>query len=791
MKILKKLSFFIGLLFMTVLFSEVSYADEPDVKHLNVEVSHDDIAVLIKKDSIYYTNSDLKFSLHNADCETEDNEADEVVEEIVGEIDKNEDISFNKKVDYYYGYSMTSSGRFPAYEKLEDSELLLNKEQVNENTAVIFTKIMYVTVYYTDSDGVEQIVGKKKRQYESDVFRIMVDDTLPEMTYTEDKDNICVFAEDNGSGIKKFSILHDEEIIDYIDLSENGRIKNYEHTIAKSVFSGSNDNIEITVRAEDYAGNIADLEVRFTVDVKPPVVEIYGVENNMIYGGDVRVNLRAHDESSLNVWYRCDYIDMDGNESVDECFLNECNSGDYYDNRNYLNEGAYYVRMYGYDSYGNESDIQEISFGIDKSAPEINFEGANFSDIQNGAVNLTVGVKEVFYDGMDVSLKAYRHSGESKIELPMGAYSARAANNKNIYLFDKDGTYSVEARAVDAAKNESFKSIDFTIDRTAPKVAVLFNNDTVRDKAVLNSKPLITINVSDITFTNTNISVALSKCVKGDVYESVMLPDFKMDSESTSFTMPEVDEGEYELNVCAVDGGGNITSKRYQYTLDYSPPIIERIGEFDKKYLKAFLLPENLENDIKDLTNITYKAYLNGKETGPLNIKKDGKYILQVVATDEGGNKAEEMIAFIVDGIKPTVIISGLNEDGMLEKNRAVKFSLNDSDDYFTDIFVNGERILLSDDKKSADWVPDSAGDFRIYVAARDYAGNITAETIDKKCETMLSSKIIDDIETGSLLKDDKVKNDKVKVNPVAMWIACGVVCAITLTLMGVAVANQ
>ncbi|MDO4965556.1 MAG: Ig-like domain-containing protein [Lachnospiraceae bacterium] len=782
---IKRLFLLVTMILMTVILDATVYADELELHYLDVLVTKNDMPLLIKKDSIFYTNNDIRFSLHNSDETAENDEINALAEQVLCNTTIDENIEYKNRTNYFYGYSKAVNGQFPAYEELENGEYLLNKELAENTEALIFTKIMYVTVYYLDDDGKEHIVGKNEKRHESDVFRIAVDDVPSEISYVEDDDFIHIFTEDKEAGIRRFSIVSDEKIIDSVNLSEKGCVANYDHIVSKSVFNNAKSKGEFTVEVEDNAGNISTLQISFLVDEKAPEAAIGGVEDNKIYGENVTAYLTASDDTFVNVWYRCDFIDTNGNESVEECFLNECKSNGFSDRRTYSKEGAYYVRMYAYDNFGNESDMKEYSFGIDKSSPEIVFEGADFTKIQNGTVNLSVGVKELFYDGMNVDIKAFKHNDGSKIELPLGGYSVGAKNNKNVYVFDRDGEYSVSVKAKDSSLNESERTVNFTIDKTAPEIDILFNNEYVKDKVTLNKEPSITLNVIDATFKDTDIDVSLSKQVKGGVFEKVSIPKFKMDKSESIFYLPETGEGKYELSILAKDGGGNISTKKYQYTLDYTPPVIERLSAFDRKFLKNFIIPDNLKDGIVDLTDVTYKAYLNGKETGPLNIKKDGKYILQVVATDEGGNTSEEMIAFIVDSIKPTVILNGLNDRGMLEKDRAINFSLNDSDDYFTDIFVNGVKIALSDDKKSATWIPDGAGDFRIYVAARDSAGNITTETIEKRCEAILSAPLVKELSVESLTKNENnFEKNNIKVSPLTMWILCGIICATAVILV-------
>ena len=222
------------------------------------------------------------------------------------------------------------------------------------------------------------------------------------------------------------------------------------------------------------------------------------------------------------------------------------------------------------------------------------------------------------------------------------------------------------------------------------------------------------------------------------------------------FPIEVTSEGEFTLKVTLVDKALNTSEKTVSFIVDEEPPVIAYIDAFNEKYLKYFTLPENMKDYIQDATKVKYKAYLNSKEVSSVELKKDGKYILQIVAEDEAGNTSEKVSAFIVDNTMPKVIVHGIENGGNVKKDEVVKLTLFDDNDFFKSVCVNGEEMSI-EDKKEVSIKANDYGDYDISVVAADYAGNEIKEVVKMQCA--LSDNpfkvTIDDTDIKTLTKND------------------------------------
>lgn len=535
--------------------------------------------------------------------------------------------------------------------------------------------------------------------------------------------------------------------------------------------------------------NEPELNERFLFDVLNNLyVSVENLESGNVYCDSVSFTLTGGGSKDLYVRYRCEMLTSAGERrTVEDSTITAHNI--FERTISYSMEGAYNILYYVYDEYGNASEKKDITFVIDCTSPEIFFEGIDVTQPLKSGTDMIVGVRELFFEGMSVYVRIFRHDGNLITEVPVSAFEYKAVTSRNIYTFAGSGTYSVCVTARDRAGHEVEKSISFSIDESAPLIDILFDDKCPENGEILNTIPSLNISVSETNYNGGMIFTTLYRKLGKEIFENISTPVIKMTGEKTICPIQLSEEGEYELRVEAVDAIGNKSSEMLHFVIDMYAPEIGYFDDFNEKYLKSFELPENMRQYMSDMTGISYMTYLNAEETAPGKIKKDGKYILQVVAWDEAGNSSEEMIAFIVDNTNPTIIISGLNENGNMDKDMPVTVSLKDESDYLTGVYINGDKINIASDKKSAELIPTEYGDYRIYVSARDNAGNLTTETINTRCEAVLAapiSSINKNITVKTLEKKDDNTGYKMP-SPVVLWLLCGIVCIFTVTLIIIA----
>lgn len=520
-----------------------------------------------------------------------------------------------------------------------------------------------------------------------------------------------------------------------------------------------------------------------------PTVKVHDIVTGDIYKDSVSFCLYADDDfGDYYVRYRCIMLTSEGQKVAVEDSTVQYN-GQYERNVFYSEEGIYDIVFYAYNSYGDASEKINRTFIIDRQSPDIFFEGGDFTKAVRQGTDLTIGVRELFYEGMTVQVRIFRKEGDLLSEIPVGAFEYKAVTNKNSYTFAGDGVYYVTVVARDRCGHETTKDLNVIVDAKAPEIDILFNGECPENGQIIADIPRLTVSVTEPYYSGGIVEISLFRKLGTDIFENLSLSPFQMTGEKSICPIDLNKEGEYELSVRAVDGNGNENKENISFIIDTVAPKIGYIESFNERFLKSFEIPENMSPYIEDMTGVNYKTYLNSDETSSGEIKKDGKYILQIVAWDEAGNSSEEMIAFIVDNTSPTVVLSGLNENGNLEKDMPVTISLKEQKDYLTNVYVNGENIKLSYDKKTAELIPTEYGSYRIYVSARDNAGNCTSETISTDCNPVLASPLSaepQNITIKTLEKKENLTHSKMPSAPV-LWALCGGVCGFAVLLVIIA----
>lgn len=237
------------------------------------------------------------------------------------------------------------------------------------------------------------------------------------------------------------------------------------------------------------------------------------------------------------------------------------------------------------DLSGNETSKQ-ITVKVDKTIPEIILEEVENNRSYNKNLKPTISVN------------------------PEGA-KITATLNGNPYNFEEitsEGDYKLEVKALGRNGIESSKTIEFSIDKTAP----IINID-----GVIEGKYYNTDVIPNVT---SEKEVSLSLELNEESYNNTKI----------------IEEGKYSLKIKAIDKAGNITDKELKFVIDKTAPIITIDGlvsgmKYDKEVTP--IINSNEEGEL--IVTLNDKAY-NGEK-----IKDNGKYILKVLAKDLAGNITE------------------------------------------------------------------------------------------------------------------------------------------------------
>lgn len=416
------------------------------------------------------------------------------------------------------------------------------------------------------------------------------------------------------------------------------------------------NDIEITVTAEDNAGNVADVVTyKFGIDtVGPEIVVTYN--NNSAQNGfyfkenriaTVEVTERNVDDDKIK-------IDTQVGKSA---FRNVRHSGNGNNDKwqktlSYTVDGNYTLNISGTDALGNPAKVSYSNsvapqkFTIDKTAPGVNITYDN-NDVLNekyykATRTATISISDVNFAGQNDIRVESRGGGSAPATVSF------SGNTATIH-FSEDGIYVFNGTVTDQAGNVTTIPVqtEFVIDT---KVPVLTFDDGHPFKVNKASQADLDAGKSDhpvdkqfftkdgfapvVTVTDTNISTADQDAVfnitgtkEGNTHTRTVTvhPDdgtkYDMSMASTLFKVVEDVDDVYNVVAYAIDLAGN---KSEEITFTFS---INRFGsnfvcatEETKKYIRD----KYYHNATEDLEIHEYNTNAIKKDSQTVEVMKDG-----------------------------------------------------------------------------------------------------------------------------------------------------------------------
>jgi hypothetical protein len=125
---------------------------------------------------------------------------------------------------------------------------------------------------------------------------------------------------------------------------------------------------------------------------------------------------------------------------------------------------------------------------------------------------------------------------------------------------------------------------------------------------------------------------------------------------------------------------------------------------------------------VRDLTVCDVTIYLDGVAYDGMADLSDGAHTLRVDAVDELKNEDAREYSFSLDAIAPTIIISGIEDNQIVEEPVDIRVSLQINDDILDQVSLNGAAQTIKDN--TASFKIDQEGDYTLEVKAHDSANN-------------------------------------------------------------------
>ena len=385
--------------------------------------------------------------------------------------------------------------------------------------------------------------GEKIKQYELKK-EFFIDTKAPEIQMSvpegfdkwyQGKVTLSAAGADQGSGVVKISCREGNHDLGSI----NGR----QGEFVLSRPSASGKGIDITVTAEDRAGNKSERIKTVFIDKNAPDILITGARNYMITGKSVKLSFSIDEENVLQEFYvQTEWENVKGKKR-------QIPSAEWRSEgtaktlvQTLKNDGIYTVKVYAKDLSGNAA-AKEFRIIIDKTNPVIRYvqelNGRQLKRFRwDYPIHQMIRDFTTYVYDMNIDGQLY-HMGET---------------------VSIEGKHRMTVKVTDAAGNKAQVSADFTIDHTAPQI--IFRN--IEEEKEYEGER---------TF-----KVALAK--KEDMIRQIRIngKEQQIDYRKKVYEYTLREQKDYEVTVKAADEAGNESVKSIFFQIVPKKSLPEKIA---------------------------------------------------------------------------------------------------------------------------------------------------------------------------------------------------------------------
>lgn len=612
--------------------------------------------------------------------------------------------------------------------------------------------------------------------------------------------NVDVVVKDSYSGIRKveWSVQapHDsnKNYEGVCEVSNEGVISDSDWEVANTqsnlvtelhgnlpVKNNSND-IVVTVKMTDRAGNISKKTINMSIDKTNPEVSVnfHDDSQKAIYKekrvATVQVRERNFDEQDVKFSVKnTDHmmpVVSEWKEIVDE--ENPDNTL-HIATLEFDQDGEYELEVNYKDLAGRKAEKSEVQkFTIDKTSPMIEID--MHSEKGNGfyyakAPTATIRITEKNFDANKVKVKGnVKGANNKKVKFPtVSGWKKQDDVYTATITFKQDSVYKFSINATDMAgnKSEAYKVGEFCVDQTKPEVKI----SGVTDNAAYNGTVKPTINISDVNLSSENVHLKLVGANRGEVnldnlYEVSENKSGKV-IRFSDFAKEKMVDDLYTLTVDGTDRAGNRIKKNLHFSVNRFGSVYSmedslksisgtyvkkasdivvtetNVDELDAQSIKVTLFQNGNPKDLMiDQDYTVTKSGGNGKWSqyqytiDKKNFLEDGSYSVVISSMDKAGNTNENddsnkgmEISFGVDATKPAVMPINVKQSetyssSKLEAGISIIDNLLLKD---VEILLNGKKVVYTKDGDNyVIAIPESNTKQKISVIAKDAAGNIS-----------------------------------------------------------------
>ncbi|WP_322290392.1 Ig-like domain-containing protein [Paratractidigestivibacter sp.] len=409
----------------------------------------------------------------------------------------------------------------------------------------------------------------------------------------------------------------------------------------------------------------------FSVDASVPqtTIELNGDSSHGYFNTstvDVKITVSACDN------YTGSQIKVNG-VVQDDWRRTDLEDGSHVYEKTLFDEGSYEIAVINNKTWGTVPGVNpERELVIDRTDPEVSVSWSEDEPSHNKyyrfARTAIVTVTDTNFDAEASKIDA--------LGAAVGEWQTDASDPSKhtaTVMFFWDGIRNLKVSASDLAGNATtpYDSGEFIVDRTAPRIQVQWDNNSVE-----NDKYYGGVRTATITVTEANYDQSLVKIEGGAV-------EWDADDPKKA-TVAFEEDGAYELKVSASDLAGNAADPydSGEFVMDSTAPVVDvtwdNVAAKGSKDGKAYydaartatitIDEENYDQklvsvDAPGASSIAWDA--DDPKKCVVTFEADGEYRLQIDAADLAGNDAARIDSgtFVVDAVAPQATVTyDLNE---------------------------------------------------------------------------------------------------------------------------------
>ncbi|MBG0654957.1 Ig-like domain-containing protein [Enterobacter hormaechei] len=560
---------------------------------------------------------------------------------------------------------------------------------------------------------------------------------------------------------------------------------------------------QVSVSAQDSAGNSASATHTISVDTTAPVISVNTLSgDDVLNAAEAQQPLTVHGSSSAEAGQTVTVtlggktytalVANDGTWTLDVPAADLAN----------LSEGALTVTASVNDKAGNNGQTTH-TLTVDTVAPAVTISTVADDDIVNNAEQLagqTISGTTTAEQGQTVTVSFNGHSYQATVAAN-GSWSVFVPGRDFLGL--SDGDYTITATVSDKAGNPGSATHDVTLNGDVPTIAInTFAQDDIVNAAE-HGTPLVISGTTDAP-TGQTVTITLN----GKTYTATVQNDGTWSYTVGSADVTALaDGGSYVINAQVSNAIGNSASDNHTVTVDLTAPSMG-ISIDSLQNDTGLSANDFITNDSQVVVNGSLTAQLGNNEKAQISLYggttwidltvtgttwrytdgrtlTDGTYQYQVRVIDNAGNVgATDSQDVVIDLTKPaaaTITVDSVSQDTGLsdsdfitsDNQISLKGTLGaalgsgdhaqislDGGATWTDVSVSGLSWTYVDGRTLAD------GDYNYQLRVIDDAGNISATTsqvvtIDTVAPDASKTIAIDSIsdDTG-LSSSDFITND-------------------------------